>query len=502
MTRRLIQTSALVLGATTIYKVLGLVEKLALAHFFGTGAAADAYLAGAGVVLLVGWLLADVAGPALIPVLLHDPANARNTLGAALGWTLAVVLPLVGLGWFGASGLARVFGPGFDSATLQMTAGVIRVGILALPLVCVTILLSVWYQTHQRFVRPTLADIWLKIGPLIGIATLGGLRGLAWGLVGGAVVRLAMLLGRDVPLHPHLRRDAGLARALRGGWPLFVTALVSVHLIGVIETALASTLGTGAVAALAYARRVVDVPVILAPQIVARVVFPTLTTLALAQNTTALAVLLRRCIRLTMLAFLPLTIIGMLLARPLVQLLFERGAFDARSVADTSAAMLAIMPGLPALALSVLLVRFNYATGDTRRPSVIRVLGAMTQIGLALWWRRWGLAGLGWATTVSLWLETIALVWAARVAIGAPRSFDWAWWSKIALAAGGCAAVVGWGWWLLPQPTSALANLGRIAALTLVGCAAYGTILLASSVFRLQHLRQLIVAANYKENPF
>ena len=74
--QRLWHLSALVAGATLLYKLLGFAEKLVLAHVFGTSATADAYIAGASVVLLVGFLLADIASPALIPVLLADPAGA------------------------------------------------------------------------------------------------------------------------------------------------------------------------------------------------------------------------------------------------------------------------------------------------------------------------------------------------------------------------------------------------------------------------------------------
>jgi putative peptidoglycan lipid II flippase len=481
--QRLWHLSALVAGATLLYKLLGFAEKLVLAHVFGTSATADAYIAGASVVLLVGFLLADIASPALIPVLLADPAGARRTFGSTLGWVLLGALPLTALGWWGAAGLARVFGPGFDAATQALTASIIRIGMAALPALCATAILAAWYQAHSRFIRPALADVTLKIGPLIGIALLGGVEGLAWGLLLGALVRLLVLIRRDIPLRPRLDpRDPGVRAVVHGAWPLLLTSLVSVHLIGVIETALASTLGTGAVAALAYARRIVDVPIILAPQVVARVAFPMLTELAIRNDHAALAVLLQRCVRISLLLVLPLTIIGTLLATPLVRLLFERGAFDARSVGPTSTAMMTILPGLPALALCILLVRFNYATGDTRRPSVIRVAGAVLQIGLALWWRRWGLAGLGWATTVSLWVETIALFAIAQAAIRAPRSRDWHFWVMLVLASVGCCLAVLWGRMVLPEPDGTGALFVYLASITLLGCSAYAAVLVLGRV--------------------
>ena len=477
-THNLWRLSALLAGATLLYKLLGFAEKLVLAHVFGTSATADAYIAGAGVVLLVGFLLADIANPALIPVLLGDPAGARRTFGGTLGWVLFGSFPLAALGWWRAAGLARLFGPGFDEPTQALTASIIRVGMVALPALCVTAIVIAWYQAHGHFMRPALADIALKLGPLAGIAGLGGVQGLAWGLMLGALVRLALLLNHRVPLRPQIDgRDAGLRKVVHGAWPLLLTSLVSVHLIGVIETALASTLGTGAVAALAYARRIVDVPIILAPQIVARVAFPLLTDLAIRRDQAALAVLLRRCVRFSMLLLLPLTIVGTLLSTPLVRLLLERGAFDTRSVAPTSIAMMTILPGLPALALSILLVRFNYATGDTRRPSGIRVAGAVLQIGLALWWRRWGLAGLGWATTVSLWVETIALFAVARAAIQAPRDRDRRFWLILLLAGLSCGGAVLWGRTLLPEPDGTGALFGYLAANTLLGCGAYAVVL-------------------------
>ena len=475
MKKSILHTSAIVAGATLLYKILGFIEKVALASVFGTRPEADAYLAAAAVVLLMGFLLADIAAPALIPLLLAEPDHAQSTLRTISGLVLLVSLPLTGLAIVGSDQLARLFGPGFAPQTHALASQVIKIGMLAFPALCLTSILTAWYQTYDRFARPAFADLALKLAPVLGIIVTRSVYGLAWGLVIGAMVRCGLLLSPSVPIMPRFRlRDQRVQQVLHNAMPLLMTSLVSVHLISVIENAIASTVSSGAVAAMTYARRIVEVPVILAPQVIARVVFPWLSQLAIDRDFGALQRLLQRSIRFTVAGLAPLTILGMVLATPLVRLLLERGAFDQTAVQQTSLAMLTAMPGLPALALTTLLMRFNYAVGDTRRPSMIRVAGAFAQIGLALWWRRWGIAGIGLAATVALWLETIAMLVVARRAVHASHASDRAFWLMTGIASMTTAAST---WWLMHQfdhATGTLALLLELSGVSVVGLLGYG----------------------------
>ncbi|HEY1016081.1 MAG TPA: lipid II flippase MurJ, partial [Herpetosiphonaceae bacterium] len=414
-TRSFLRTSGLLIGLTVCYKLLGFVEKLVLAAVFGTSAQADAYLAGSSVVLLVGFLIQDIAAPALVPVLMADRAAGRRTIRATLSLVALIALGLTALSWLGAPLLALLFGPGFDAPTLALTAEIIRIGILALPALCLAAVLAAWSHAEGRFVRPALADTILKICPVIGIVLTRSLAGLTVGLAAGAWLRLLLIASSPgAPVKPEWApREQGLGRVLHLAWPLLLTALVSTHLLSVIETALASTLGVGAVAAYAYARRILDVPVILVPQVVARLIFPGLAALFQAGDLARLRDHLRQMVRLTLLALVPLSALGFVLADPIIRLLLERGAFDRDSAERTALVFRAVLPGLPAHALATLLVRWNYAAGDTRWPSVIRGASAALHIGLAAYARRWGLAGLGAATTLVQWLETLALLAAA-----------------------------------------------------------------------------------------
>lgn len=478
-------------GLALGYKLLGFAEKLALAGFFGTSARADAYLAGSGVVLLVGVLLQEIAGPALIPVLVAGRESATRTVQAALGLVLLVMIPLTAACWWAAPGLARLFGPGFDAPTLQLTATIIRIGIFALPALSLAATLIAWSHAQHMFARPALADLVLKICPVIGIALTRDIAGLAFGLVVGAWLRWLLIAAHGAPIRPVLTRaDPGLIQSLQAAWPLLLTALVSVHLLSVIETALASTIGVGAVAAYAYARRIIDVPIILIPQVIARIVFPSLTALVLAKNFSALRAHLHMVIRLTLLALIPVAVLGLLLAEPIIRLLLERGAFQDDSVLQTTLAFSAVLPGLPAHALSIMLVRFSYAAGDTRWPSLIRLISAVLHIGLALLLRPLGLTGLGLATTLVQWIEALALTLAAAQVLTPPIAAR-RWWqrwllagssifdrallrlvSQLTVASSIAAGAVLLGRWLI-RPTTALGLLIALVVLSSIGGVVY-----------------------------
>ncbi len=471
------RTSALLVGLMMMYKLLGFAEKVVLAAAFGLGAQSDAYVAGSGAILLLGFLITDVIGPALIPVLLAHPSTAPRTLANTATWVLLCTLPLTWLCYRSASGVARLFGPGFDAHTLQLTTQIVRICVLSLPTLALAAVWTGWHHAQQHFVRPAVADLLLKLGPLLGLALLGGLTGLAWGVVVGAGMRALMLGLVRLPLRPRLRFDPHWREVLRAALPLLITAGISLQLMGVVETAIASTLSSGAVTALSYARRIVDVPVMVVPQVVARTIFPSLTQLVLTQQTVRMVQLLHLCVRVTLLALAPLTVMGILLATPIVQLLLQRGAFDPAAVVPTATALAAVMPTLPALALAVLLMRFNYAVGDTWWPSVIRVVGTLLHIGLALWSRRWGLLGLGLASSIVVWLEALALIAVAYRHFKLSLRIDLRFWLVLIGALLATAAMVMSLRHLLPTPQGSLALLLYLSGCSVCGLVVYGLVL-------------------------
>jgi peptidoglycan biosynthesis protein MviN/MurJ (putative lipid II flippase) len=173
--------------------------------------------------------------------------------------------------------------------------------------------------------------------------------------------------------------------------------LISAELNLVVDRILASGLAEGSISALNYAARLKSMPEGLFAVSLLTVFYPQLSRLAADGRIDKFKENINRAASGVVFLLLPMTAGFLALNRPMVEVLFQRGAFDARAAALTSEALFYYAIGLTFTALSALLVRAFYSLEDTRTPlkvSFIAVglniilnlllIGPMAHAGLAL----------------------------------------------------------------------------------------------------------------------
>jgi len=143
-----------------------------------------------------------------------------------------------------------------------------------------------------------------------------------------------------------------------------------------IESNLASRLGTGAVAALNYAWRVMLLPQGVFAQSVATAAFPTFADQTARGQRQAMSEALAATWRAIVFVTLPAAAGLLLLRVPVVQVLFERGKFQNSSTEAVALALMFYAPGLVAHSGIEIITRAFYAMHDTRTPVYVGV-GAM-----------------------------------------------------------------------------------------------------------------------------
>ncbi|MBC7325788.1 MAG: polysaccharide biosynthesis C-terminal domain-containing protein, partial [Moorella sp. (in: Bacteria)] len=103
-------------------------------------------------------------------------------------------------------------------------------------------------------------------------------------------------------------------------------------------------------------------------------IFPSLAEQAALEDRREMARLVNRGLSLVTLAILPAAAGLIVLREPLVQLVFQRGAFDFRATAMTAAAVLFYSLGLLAQAMHPVLTRSFYALQEVRAPVITGLL--------------------------------------------------------------------------------------------------------------------------------
>jgi putative peptidoglycan lipid II flippase len=204
-----------------------------------------------------------------------------------------------------------------------------------------------------------------------------------------------------------------------------VLGLAAVQLNFVVTAILAATLPAGSLTALNYGWIIMLLPQGVIAQSVATALFPTLAALAAGDERVEMrrifAITLRNLLFLT----LPATVGLLVLRKPIIRLLLERGAFDAESTTATAWALGFFALGLAGHAVVEITTRAFYALKNTKTPVCIGVAAMALNVGLSLLlmnlFARLGWAphgGLALANSMAVSLEMVVLLLLLRPLMG------------------------------------------------------------------------------------
>jgi putative peptidoglycan lipid II flippase len=191
--------------------------------------------------------------------------------------------------------------------------------------------------------------------------------------------------------------------------------------IDTVLASLAAVVGEGAVAALYFANRLIQLPLALFGTASAQASLPALAEQAAQEDLVAFRSTLLSVLRMVGFVVLPAAVGLIVLAGPIVQGLFERGAFDHRATVMTSQAVACYALGLLAYAVSKVVSGAFYALKETRTPVRLAAesLAANVTLSLALMWPL-QVAGLALAASASNSLNAWRLLRRLELRVGAP----------------------------------------------------------------------------------
>lgn len=389
---RIIRATGIVMGITVAAKLLGFVEKVILAYYFGTGIEVDAYLIAFSIPFTIFILSREVIEPAFLPTFMDCIKDGDEKAGWKLFRTvfnilfvLMIITTVIGI--VGAPFLVSLFAPGFEGAKRALTVKLTRIVMPAAVFLGLSALTYITLNSYKRFTIPALGDLFFKglaIGILVALYRIMGIAGLTIGVVAGALSRLAVHItglwrkrgfycfGFDLK-YPPLKRMGRLMLPL-------ILGIAFSQLSLIVDNIFASTLETGSVSSLAYAKKLVEMPVIVLPYALGIVIFPFFSELALSDEKKKLFEMLIHAVKLLAILFIPMAVGLIVLRGPVVSVLFERGAFDAHSTHLTASALLYYSLGLFGFAVEAILVQFYFSLSDTRTPIMVGICCVLLNI--------------------------------------------------------------------------------------------------------------------------
>ena len=423
----LIRFAATVGGFTLLSRVLGFARDILIAVFLGASAAGDAFFISFKLPNLFRRLFAEGAfNLAFVPMfasaLASDGRAAAQAFAedalAVLLWALLamVVLAQIAMPW-----LMLVIAPGFadNPAKFDLTVYLARLTFPYLLFISLVSLLSGLLNSLERFAAAAAAPIFLNlclIGALLGFARAGETpaHALAWGVAIAGLIQFLWLVwnckrANFLPRLSWPRLTPSVRRLLVLMLPAVVGAGV-VQLNLVVDMIIASLLPDGSVSHLYYADRVVQLPLGVIGVAIGTALLPTLSRQVAVKDGDAAYNSQNRAIEYALLLTLPAAAALMVIATPIVHVLFERAAFDARATTMTAGVLAAYAIGLPAFVLVKVLAPGYFARKDTRAPVRAAVWALAVNIVLnLLFMKPFGVVGIALASALSAWLNAALL---------------------------------------------------------------------------------------------
>lgn len=422
-TSRLARHAGLTGAATLASRVLGLVRDQVLAAFFGAGNDMDAFVVAFRIPNLVRDLFAEGAmSAAFVPTFtreltLRGKPQAWRLGNNALNALLVVTGVLVVAGMVFARPLIGVYAGAFASVPgkFELTVQLTRVVLPFLAMVAVAaVAMGMLNSLHHYFV-PALAPAMFNVATIVlvfGLAPLMPRAGLP-PIMAVAIAALAGGVGQIAIQWPALRRegfryarlldlrDPGLRRVLLLMGPgTMGLAATQVNLF--VNTLLATSQGTGAASWLSYAFRLMYLPIGLVGVSIGTAVLPAVSRHAAAGDPAGIRHTVSRGLAMMLMLNLPATIGLMVLATPIVQLLFERGHFLPADTAATAAALRWYAVGLIGYAAVRIASPTFYAIGESRTPVMVSAAAIAVNVAASVALvRAIGFAGLALGTSIA-----------------------------------------------------------------------------------------------------
>jgi len=405
-------------AATFSSRLLGLVRDELFAALIGANAFSDAFIAAFRIPNLLRDLFAEgVLSAAFVPTFADYERNrglaeAHRLGGLVLGLLLVVVGSLTLLGIVFAGQVVALVAPGFAEQG-PLTVRLTRIMMPFLLLVSLSAAVMGMLNAQARFTAPALAPAMFNVGAILcglclwaaGLPPERAVQGWALGTLFGGLLQLSTQL-------PALRATGfrlrpRLAQALSESGVRRIARLMGVAVVGLSATQVNVVVNTvfasherGAVSWLNYAFRLMQFPLGVFGVALATVAGAGVARRAAARDLAAVEKTLGAALRFVAFLNIPSAVGLVVLAEPIVALIYQHGRFSSADTAATAAALRLYAAGLYCYSAAKVLAPAFYALDRARVPLLGSLGGMAANVGLNLaLYPRFGYRGVALGTS-------------------------------------------------------------------------------------------------------
>lgn len=400
-------------------KLLGFVRELLLANYYGASYITDAYTMSMSIPnnLLAG--IVGAAATAYMPVYSKkveaEGEKAGNIFTSQIiNLLLCVVGVVMVLGWIFSEPLVHLFAPGFSGATFDLTAFYLKVAFVMVFFSVTTNLLGSYLEYKSIFIAPNFLAYAQNICIIIAIIVSAKTNtpkllifGITTGYLVASIGKIIIAKKHGFEYSANFKFNQPVKEILLLAIPVFIGSGAS-EINALVDRVLASNLKEGSVSALQYGNLFSILISSLTISIFVTIIYPRLTQAFSLNDFDRISDVSERGINLIALLMVPCTLGALVYASPVIQVVYERGAFTEAATDLTAAAFFYYSIGMAFTATRSFLDKIFFSVHDTVTPVKCSVIAVCFNIVLNLTLVKvMGHAGLALATSISQIISTL-----------------------------------------------------------------------------------------------
>ena len=418
--------AALILSAGILCsRLLGYVREAVIAYQAGAGAQTDTYNAAFLLPdimnhLLAGGTLSITFIPLFAGYLAKDDHTKANRLFSLIATTMgSLLLVAVAICWVFAEPLVGLLFGNFTPEQIAQTVEMTRIVLPAQVFHYLGGLMMAVLMAKGRFVPSAMAPLVYNLG-IIGMGVLLGgtigMKGFAYGALIGAFLGpflIPMLcVRRSISYRPVFGfRDPDFKKYILLTLPL----LIGVSLTTVDEwlgKIIGSSLETGSISWLNYARKLVLVPIAIVGQAAGQAALPYLSQLSARGEFDKAASTLHRTLGNVLMLSIVMCAFILVLASDMVEIVYQRGAFTADDTAKTASLLAILAFSIPFWTMQMVSVRAFYAAKNTLTPMILTTIVTAVSIPVyILLSQNFGAKGIAIASCIGMAMQALCVMY-------------------------------------------------------------------------------------------
>lgn len=409
----MIKNTLIILTCSITAKLLSYVWEAVIASFLGISENADAFYMVSGIFMVLYPILDLGIWKVFLPIYKqklalgnYNKAERIANISITLFFCFSIALVIFFI--FFAQPLILLMAPGFDMNKKVIAIEYLRISAFAYLLMAIASIIGAMLQSHERFLGSQVREIGTHLSKIIFVLVFYnwlGIYAAVTAIIVGSIFRLIV----QIPFinwkwnfkFDFSFRNADIIPMLKGLPSVAVTAAI-LQINGMVGRMFASASATGSVACLNYGNKLLNVFSGMISSAIATATYPTIIQYAAKKETEKLSALISNIMAVLSFLIIPLSFFCFFFSNDIVQVAFQRGAFNQVATRLTASVFAGYCIGMFFIGMSTILSNIFYAFGDVKITLHISIIDIILNLlFIFLLYPQIGIVGIALSTSLS-----------------------------------------------------------------------------------------------------